>query len=276
MIAYRGWKIRLYRSLWQSIQKFWNAERWIRVTDDQGVAQFVQINKLGIDPNTGMPTIVNAVGQLDVDIIIDEGPDQINMMNDTYEFLSNVVPTIAPMLSGAVAAALMEVMIDTSPLPADAKKKFREAAAKPAPPSPEAQKAENELKLQAGKAQIEAQAKQQELELKAQESAAEIQLKQTVAAIEAAARQRESEQKIHLMTFEAEKKMEIERFKADSAAALKAAEAEQSLSLEHDSSRHEMQLSEQKTNASIDQQAKLASAKAKAMARARPPMKKAA
>jgi hypothetical protein len=59
----------------------------IRVTDDEQVAQFIQINGMGIDPNTGHPTIVNAMGSLDVDIIIDEGPDSINMAADTYDAL---------------------------------------------------------------------------------------------------------------------------------------------------------------------------------------------
>lgn len=85
--AYRGWKVRVYRALFNAVQRHWKAERFIRVTDDEGLAQFIQINKLGIDPMTGMPTIVNALGSLDVDIIIDEGPDSINMMADTYDAL---------------------------------------------------------------------------------------------------------------------------------------------------------------------------------------------
>lgn len=79
ILAYRGWKIRVYRALFCAIQKHWTAERWIRVTDDNDLAQFIQINGLGIDPQTGMPTIVNALGSLDVDIILDEAPDAITM-----------------------------------------------------------------------------------------------------------------------------------------------------------------------------------------------------
>lgn len=85
--SYRGWKIRVYRTILNAIQRHWTGERWIRVTDDQEVAQFIQINGMGIDPNTGHPTIVNAIGSLDVDVIIDEGPDSINMAADTYDAL---------------------------------------------------------------------------------------------------------------------------------------------------------------------------------------------
>ncbi len=85
--SYRGWKIRLYRVIFNALQRHWTGERWIRVTDDEQVAQFVQINGVGVDPQTGHPTMVNALGSLDVDIIIDEGPDSINMAADTYDAL---------------------------------------------------------------------------------------------------------------------------------------------------------------------------------------------
>lgn len=83
--AYKGWKVRAYRAIFNAVQRNWTAERHIRVTDDEGLAQFIQINGVGIDPMTGMPALVNAIGSLDVDIIIDEGPDAINMMADTYD-----------------------------------------------------------------------------------------------------------------------------------------------------------------------------------------------
>jgi hypothetical protein len=85
--AYKGWKVRVYRLVLNAIQGHWKAERYIRVTDDEGLAQFIQINGLGTDPMTGLPTIVNAIGSLDVDVIIDEGPDSVNMAADTYDAL---------------------------------------------------------------------------------------------------------------------------------------------------------------------------------------------
>lgn len=88
LLAFKGWKLRVYRALWNTIQLFWQGERWIRVTDDEGVAQFFAVNQLTVDPATGRPTIENALGSLDVDIIIDEGPDVINMQQDAYDTLS--------------------------------------------------------------------------------------------------------------------------------------------------------------------------------------------
>jgi hypothetical protein len=44
ILAYRGWKIRVYRAIWNAVQQHWKAERWVRVTDDQQLAQYIQIN----------------------------------------------------------------------------------------------------------------------------------------------------------------------------------------------------------------------------------------
>jgi hypothetical protein len=87
LTGYRGWKIRVYRAVWGAVREHWRAERYIRVTDDPDNLQFVGLNQVSIDPNTGMPAMVNQLGKLDVDIIMDEGPDSITMMGDTYEGL---------------------------------------------------------------------------------------------------------------------------------------------------------------------------------------------
>lgn len=105
--GFKGWKVRVYRAVLNAIQRHWTAERYIRVTDDDGLAQFIQINGLQIDPMTGHPSIVNAIGSLDVDVIIDEGPDSINMMADTYDAL------IAMASSGAQVPP--QVLIELSP-----------------------------------------------------------------------------------------------------------------------------------------------------------------
>ncbi len=92
--AYKNWKIRVYRAIWNIITEHWKAERWIRVTDDQQVAQFFQINKLGQD-QYGHPAIVNAIGSMDVDFIIDEGPDTVNMQADSAATLQALGPQFA-------------------------------------------------------------------------------------------------------------------------------------------------------------------------------------
>jgi hypothetical protein len=127
------------------VQKYWTAERYIRVTDDDGLAQFIQINGTGQDPQTGRSVMVNALGSLDVDIILDEGPDTINAQADVYETLSQVLPAIANMLTPPQAQAAVKVLVDTSALPASAKKEFREAS-KPQPPDGDAGNARRQPK----------------------------------------------------------------------------------------------------------------------------------
>lgn len=112
---YRNWKIRVYRAIWHAIRAFWTAERWVRVTDDDGLAQFLGVNQLVVHPQTGAPAIQNPIGQLDVDIIIDEGPDTINMQMDAYDTLS--------VMATKGAEVPPEVLIELSPLALSVKKK---------------------------------------------------------------------------------------------------------------------------------------------------------
>lgn len=115
LLAFKGWKLRVYRAIWNAVQRHWTAERWIRVTDDQQVAQFFAVNQMQVDPATGQPTLVNALGSLDVDIIIDEGPDTINMQADAYDTLS--------IMGQKGQQVPPEVIIELSPLQGSVKKK---------------------------------------------------------------------------------------------------------------------------------------------------------
>jgi hypothetical protein len=139
ILNYRSWKIRVYRAIWNAITRHWKAERWIRVTDDDGLAQFVGVNQLGLDPQTGQPTIVNALGQLDVDIILDEGPDFVNMQAQNFETLQALGPQFA--------LQYPEVALELSPLDPSVKKQMKE---KMQQPNPQAM-----LQLQAAQAQTQ-------------------------------------------------------------------------------------------------------------------------
>ncbi|PST19727.1 hypothetical protein C7U61_14640 [Rhizobium sp. JAB6] len=128
----RGWKIRVYRAIWCAVQQHWTSERWIRVTDDDKVAQFFAVNQLSIDPRTGQPAIVNALGSLDVDIILDEGPDSVNMQGDAYDTLS--------IMAQKGIAVPPELLIELSPLQGSIKQRalaiIQEAKQSAAQPNP--------------------------------------------------------------------------------------------------------------------------------------------
>jgi hypothetical protein len=164
--AYKNWKIRVYRDIWNIIQRYWTKERWIRVTDDQNVAQFFQINKMEMD-EYGRPAIVNAIGSLDVDIIIDEGPDAVNLQGDSMMVLQSLGP--------AFAQANPEIVLELAPLQQSVKKQLLDKIAqqKSAPPPPDP------------KVQAQGQMKQMELAANAQATAVETQFNRWKAQLDA-------------------------------------------------------------------------------------------
>lgn len=141
ILGFRGWKLRLYRAIWFAVQKFWTSERWIRVTDDQNVANFLGVNRQAMD-QLGRPVVVNPIGSLDVDIIIDEGPDYVNAQADLYEAMSQLLPMVSKALTPPETRALVGILINCSPIDATAKKQFRDAAAQANQPNPLAQRAQ--------------------------------------------------------------------------------------------------------------------------------------
>jgi hypothetical protein len=153
LIGYRNWKIRVYRAVWNAIRQYWTAERWIRVTDAFGEEQIIQVNGAQVDPMTGMQQMVNQIGSLDVDIRIDEGPDQVNMQADALEVLQTAAAQgqqIPP-----------QVMIELLPLQDSLKQKLVGMISQAQQPPPGAQET-MALQLQ------ELQAKVQELQASAQ------------------------------------------------------------------------------------------------------------
>ncbi len=201
ILAYKGWKLRVYRAIWMAIQQHWQGERWIRVTDDDQVAQFIQINGLGVDPSTGMQTMVNAIGQIDVDIIIDEGPDYVNMQADAYDTLSA--------LAGKGSQIPPDVLIELSPLTYSVKKKImdrlQQAAQQPNP----------EIAMKQAELQIKQQDAQQNAQIKAASAAQDAQIS-AAAAEQAAQLERDKAQaEFALKREEALFDMQIEREKAN-------------------------------------------------------------
>lgn len=122
LLSFKAWKLRVYRAIWNAVRQHWASERWIRVTDDENIGQFVGINQ-PIDDGfggqvinqDGTPALQNVIGELDVDIIIDEGPDTISMQQDAYDTL-----TVMASKGQQVPPA---VLIELSPLAGSVKKK---------------------------------------------------------------------------------------------------------------------------------------------------------
>lgn len=165
MVSVSSWRLRVFRAVWNAIRQHWAGERWLRVTDDEGAIQMVPINQPQVD-EFGMPTgqTINQISALDVDIILDEGPDQITAMQGTYDIL------IAMAQSGQQLPS--EAIIEMSPLPASMKKKlvgFINEAKQTPPP---------ELQMQQAKMQADQEAKQGEMQIKMAELEASLRMKE--------------------------------------------------------------------------------------------------
>jgi hypothetical protein len=142
--SYRDWKIRVYRKMWNAIQKHWTGERWIRVSDDDNIKQLVGINQVEMGPFG--PQLVNALGSLDVDIILDEGPDTVNQMGDAYDTLTA--------LAQKGAEIPPAVLIELSPIQSSVKKKLLEMLNPTDPESQQKQQMMEQLQMQQAEADV--------------------------------------------------------------------------------------------------------------------------
>ncbi len=85
----REWKLQVYHKDWSLARKFYTDDRYIRITGDAQANQHLRIN---VPQTDGMGNIVgmqNQVAEMDVDIILDEGPDTVTMREELIEQLSD-------------------------------------------------------------------------------------------------------------------------------------------------------------------------------------------
>lgn len=126
---FKQWKLAVYRDIWRDVQQFWTLERSIRVSGPEG-AQFIDVNKLVMTP-TG-PRIANAIGELDLDIVMDEGPDTVTLREDVMGTLREMIQ--AQLFNPAEAKA---AFLELSDLPPSVKQQIKNAGQQP--PDPQAQ-----------------------------------------------------------------------------------------------------------------------------------------
>jgi hypothetical protein len=235
--AFKNWKIRVYRDIWNIIQRYWTSERWIRVTDDQNVAQFFQINKLELD-QYGRPAIVNAIGSLDVDIIIDEGPDAVNLQGDSMMVMQSLSPQFAQNFP--------EIMIELSPLPNSIKKpmldKIKAKQEAPPPPDPKVMAMQAKAQLDAQTAQREDQRaaaqQQQDMALQARQQ----QMAEQQAAMDAQIERMRAANEIEIQRMKAAADIQIERIKAANKARLDQEAHENNMDIARDKAAYQAQL----------------------------------
>jgi hypothetical protein len=135
------------------------------VTDNQGLAEFLHLNGLELD-EWGQPVIINAIGSLNVEISMDEGPDVANLMQDAYEIIKDD-PTIP-----------WNIKLEFMPMPAAMKKSIEQKLQQQAqnqPPDPKIQAAQLKAQTDQQKGQIDIQSMHLKAQSDQQKNAAEVQ-----------------------------------------------------------------------------------------------------
>lgn len=175
--ALQDWCWRVYRATWNRIKQYWTEERWIRVTDDERNLRWVALNQRAVD-EMGQETVQNAVGELDVDIILEDGPDSVTVQAEQFQQLvelkkadPNAIPTDAiieasqlrnkeqlleRLKQGGVPPELQQQMEEMQQAMQEAQKKLQQA---------EQQAAAKDMETQAMRERVDADIKTAEAEL---------------------------------------------------------------------------------------------------------------
>jgi hypothetical protein len=239
--AHKNWKIRVYRDIWNIIQRYWTSERWIRVTDDQNVAQFFQINKMELD-QYGRPAIVNAIGSLDVDIIIDEGPDAMNLQGDSMLVLQSLGPQFLQQFP--------EIALELSPLQNSVKKsmldKIKQKQSAPPPPDPKVMAMQAKAQIDQQAAQQDAALKQQDAALKEQQAQRDDQRASQQAMADIQIERIKAANAIEIERIQAQADIQIKRMEAAVNARLTASKHEQDMDIAADKAAYQAQLAKSK------------------------------
>lgn len=145
---FKAWKLGVYRDIWADIQQFWTVERSIRVAGSEDI-QFLDVNKMVMTPEG--PRIANAIGDLDLDIVMDEGPDTVTLNEDTMQVLDSMIQK--GLLGGPAALPVVAEVMNLTP---SIKQKLLQANAPPQadPQAQQMQATAAHLQLQGAAAKI--------------------------------------------------------------------------------------------------------------------------
>lgn len=85
----REWELSVYHKDWDLAQQFWTGERYVRITSDPKAVEFLNINKIIEDPETGQVTVENSMMEMDVDVLLDQGPDTVTMREELIQAIAD-------------------------------------------------------------------------------------------------------------------------------------------------------------------------------------------
>jgi hypothetical protein len=193
--ALRDWSLRVYRSVWNRIRQHWTGPKWVRITDDERNLRWVGLNQpvtrgemlvkeaeqrgmtltpeqmaqIQADPSMAEPVgVENEVASMDVDIIVDEGPDSVTVQSEQFE-------SLVQLKQADPSSIPMEMVIEASSL-RNKDRIMEHLKAGGVPPQVQAQMAEMQAALQAAQGQVaESQLEAQKLAVEQQKVAVEAQ-----------------------------------------------------------------------------------------------------
>lgn len=82
---------RVFKHTWFAAKQYMQAPMWIMVTENEEAPQYIGINQVEMDPQTGQPMMMNPVGQMDVDIMIEDAPDVPSLDLETFGAMTEVM-----------------------------------------------------------------------------------------------------------------------------------------------------------------------------------------
>lgn len=188
----------VYRKVWHRIRQFWNAEEWVRVTDDDNAIRWVGLNAPvmlnpetgqpynemvppgqpampAIDPATGQPTVRNRLADLDIDIIISDAPPIGTMQQEEFAKLAELGNSPLGQLK-----SYPKLLIQASSFRSKAEmlKELSEREKQAPEPDPETMKAQAQMQLKQAEMQANMQLEQQRMAMQREEKSAELAMKQ--------------------------------------------------------------------------------------------------
>lgn len=231
--ALRQWSWEVYRQVWYRIRQYWTDQRWIRVTDDEKNLRWVTVNQPitrrdqlieqvkaaqaqgqrvappNVDPNDpSLDQVVgtkNSLGELDVDIILEDAPESINLQSEQFQALvdlkkadPNAIPTKA-IIQASTLRNKDQIL------------EYIDSQSQGQVP-PQVQQQMQQLQQELAQTQQNLQQSQQQLQQAKEDQATELQRQQ----LEAQKNNQQQSNEMQIAKYQADRKAELDKYEVDS------------------------------------------------------------
>jgi hypothetical protein len=127
IVRVRAMKLRCYGQTWEAVRENWRTPRYIRLTDDEGLAGFLAVNQPRQDEFGQVVGVENPIGKVLVDFVLDEGPDTVTLREDAQQAIGQAMSAGGQAIPAPVMTQLSRALISSMNLPAGDKKRIMAA-----------------------------------------------------------------------------------------------------------------------------------------------------